>query len=256
MGRIMAGLLSGFGQGLQLVGQQQHEAAMENLRNQRQIEQEDRAEARDNRKSDRENKEKIGLLGLAQMYKQAEGETEFQYKVRLEKIKADIESNHIAQKGQVDTNIAILKASLDAQNDEASQRLKARLDRELPSLHGFTRDANGNLVLVYKDGSQSVTNINAPSDAQIKASIPRSGQPAPQKPSTLEPGTYVPGGAPSGGGNAWYMGNNSGQPSSSDVGNSSPTVITQAQLAQTARDMNMTVVQAKRWAEANGFKIK
>jgi hypothetical protein len=161
MGYLTAGLLSGFGQGLQLMGQQQHEAAMEALRNQRQIEQETRAEDRDNRKSVRENSEKVGLLELAQKYKMAEGETEFQYKARLERLKAGLESAQIDQKGKVDANLAVLKADLDKRNDAESQRLKATLDAERAAGRSVeTRvDANGRMILKFEDGRMVATNF-------------------------------------------------------------------------------------------------
>lgn len=154
MGRIMAGLLSGFGQGLQLMGQQQHEAAIEALRNQRQIEQETRAEDRDNRKSVRENSEKVGLLELAQKYKMAEGETEFQYKARLERLKAGFESAQIDQRAANDVNLAKVKAGLDRANDEASQRLKADIDAATArgEMVQTKTDANGRILIGFKDG--------------------------------------------------------------------------------------------------------
>lgn len=163
MGYVMAGLLSGLGQGMQLMGQQQHEAAIEALRNQRQIEQEGRAEARDDRKSARETSEKIGLLGLAQQYKQAEGETEFQYKVRLEKIEAEKEASQIAQRGKIDANLAVLKARLDQANDVESQKLKAAIAAE-ERAGKFVRsdvDTNGRLIATFEDGHQVATPFTA-----------------------------------------------------------------------------------------------
>lgn len=189
MGYVMAGLLSGLGQGMQLMGQQQHEAAIEALRNQRQIEQEGRAEARDDRKSARETSEKIGLLGLAQQYKQAEGETEFQYKVRLEKIEADNERAQIAQRGKIDANLATLKAQLDQANDAVSQKLKAEIAAAEARKEPVYRDVdtNGRLIVTFKDGHSVATPFTArdekssgytkPSDKFKRGPTPKSFDP-------------------------------------------------------------------------------
>lgn len=170
MGFITAGLLSGLGKGLTEQSAQMREDALIKLKRQYQLEdnataqqdviaKENRAEDRDVRTFQREGQLKVGLLGLAQQYKQQEGETEQAYKERLLRIKGTIDSGQITQKGQIDLAndkaLAVLKASLDKSNDAASQLLKQQIDRGETTVAGRTPD--GFIIVKRGDGTLITT---------------------------------------------------------------------------------------------------
>jgi hypothetical protein len=170
-------LLKGLGTGLAQQAAQMREDALLKLKRQYQLEdqqteeqqqirKEDRQEQRDVRQFDREADLKTGLLALAQTYKQAEGETEQAYKERLLRIRGEIESGQIEQKGKIDKSIkqmefsndkalAVLKADLDKRNDAASQQLKEQIDRGESTVAGRTPD--GYIIIKRGDGTLITT---------------------------------------------------------------------------------------------------
>lgn len=177
--RIIGGLLGGLGKGMEMTAMQAREDALEKLREQRRIDgeargeqrligqedrqegrvirQEGRAEERDVRSDQRDYTVKTGLLALAQDYKKAENETEFEYKVRLENIQA-----------RNAANLAGVKASLDDRNDAKSQSRAAAI--QSGEVSSVETSADGNMVLIYKTGRREVTDIKAkPTAAEIKA---------------------------------------------------------------------------------------
>lgn len=158
-GFIWGGLLQGLGSGLSMQAAQMREDALENLRNQRAIESEDRREARDIRAEDRATTVKVGLLDLAQKYKREEWETEQQYQERLLQMKGEIEAGHIAQRGEEDRATAQEKGAID----RSLEAFKFGNEKEIEAIRAANRGdevhstdvaADGSLVVMFKNGKK------------------------------------------------------------------------------------------------------
>lgn len=179
MGFLTAGLLTGLGNGLVQQSQQMREDALLKLRRQYQLEdqataeqqaiaKEDRTAKRDAENDTRDYLSKASLLGMAQEFQQKEGETKQQYAERLLRLRGEIESSQITQRGKIDKEIegvkfsnekalASLKAGLDRQNDAASQRLKRDLERGVAKVVGRTPE--GNIIVQRGDTGLITTNV-------------------------------------------------------------------------------------------------
>lgn len=177
MGYLLAGLLTGAGKGLTELAAQRREDALLKLK--RQYQQEDiaaeeqrtiasegradaraqakevRDEAADARTFDREYGGKTGLLQLAQQYKREEGETEFQYKVRLERIRADEDRKTEGVKAGNAEKLARINSQLDRAEDRESQLLKQQIARGEREVVGA--DENGNIIVMTGDGTLITT---------------------------------------------------------------------------------------------------
>lgn len=175
-GMIVGGLLKGLGAGLSMEAAQRRENALIALRRQFQMEDETRAEDRTIRAEDRQETRtiageerkatlQVGLLALAQQYKREEWETEQQYEERLLRIKADLESRHIAERGgqERETNEAQealnreterLKSRLRIGEDAASLRLADELDDADRRGEIYKTEVNpdGFIVVTFENG--------------------------------------------------------------------------------------------------------
>lgn len=144
MGFLMAGLLQGAGKAVTDIAAskaaQRREDALISLRRQYQKEDTAAENTREDANAERDAKLKVGLLSLANEYKKQEGETEFDYKVRLEEIKGRIEGQQIGQRGAEDrkteetrsandAELKVLQSRLDTSRDSADRAEAAKIAR-------------------------------------------------------------------------------------------------------------------------------
>lgn len=170
---ILGGLLSGAGAGLAMTAQQKREDALEALRNQRQLDgeqrqdqrtiaqetraeerairTEDRASAREDITAARDANIKAGLLKIASENKISESEVAHRFTLDEIEAKGRIESNQIAQRGKQDERLAQIKADLDRRNDRDSQELKQQIDRGEREVIGV--DENGFVLVMTGSGT-------------------------------------------------------------------------------------------------------
>lgn len=183
MGFVLAGLVGGLGKGLEADALQKREDALLALKNRQTIEAEDRAEQRDIRKDDRDYAIKSGLLVAAGDLKRRENETEFQYKVRLETLKA-----------KNDVTLTSLKARLDKANTADEISLRNQLDSG--TVDDIQVSDDGFIVKVYKDGRLEKSNIkarptaaseDAEADARREARRNGGAKPKPDEPAATKP---------------------------------------------------------------------
>ena len=187
-GFIVGGLLSGLGKGLEVQAAQNREDALERLRAARQIDTENRGEVRQIAKEDRDEVRTIAsderaygakksLLETAGEIKQRENETDFDYKVRLEKIRQQGDQTLETLKAKNEASLAAFRSKLDTSRDAASIKLKADIDRAeaAGTLDSVEVDKEGNYVIFFKDGRQQKTDIGAkPTAAMNEAEEERS----------------------------------------------------------------------------------
>lgn len=256
MSYLLGGLMQGLGKGMELTYLQNRETALENLRNQRQLEGEGRAESRQIAKEGREAERAKETAATAQQYKLeqlgvAGDETrrtkavEFSYDVKLTKIKADEDRTTEGFKAKLDKDLATLKSRLDRDNDEYSQQVKAAIDSG--RVKDRVTDTNGRVILVMDDGKMVTTPFTE--REKVDTANPYSGKPRQRGPtpdgfdpdSKKTPATKQEE-------SSWYTG-----------GQTKPAAVktaTLADLQDLANKRNMTLAQARKWAQGQGITIK
>ncbi len=250
-GYILGGLLQGLGKGQELTYLEARDKARDALKRQDTLDAEGRAEQRDIRKDDRATAAKSDLLGVASRFKREENETEFAYKERMERIKAEEDRKTAGFKGSIDERLLGVKASLDRESDAASQELKAKL-AEADRKGEFVKsevDANGRIIAVFKDGSMMATPFTEKEKPTGDAPITERGKPVPKRgptPKSFDPNAADAPSNPAPKG-AWYQGGASAAPSTKTA--------TTAQLKDAAKQSGKTMDEMRAWAKANGWRL-
>lgn len=252
---ILGGLLSGLGRGMEQDYLAKREEALTRLREQNQLDAENRAEQRDirketrteerdSRKMERDAGYDIQKLKVAGDIKSADRRDQFGYDVQLTKIKASEDRSTEAFKAKLDKDIATLKSQLDQSSDAESQRLKAELDSG--NIKDRVTDANGRVILIRNDGKMITTPFTEKEkvDTGDYRSRDRKHGPTPEG---FDPNSSSAS-SNSGDGGPWY----------SPGAKPAPTerVATAAQVQEAAKAKGWTVEQTKRWMRENGWSLR
>lgn len=129
-GFALAGAIGGLGAGITNRAAQRREEALSRQKREEVLADREVAFEREDAKDEKDAELKVGLLTLANQYKREEGETEFNYKVRLAGIQADLESKQIGQRAVEERKTAGYKAVLDKDVAGYTSSLRTSEDRE------------------------------------------------------------------------------------------------------------------------------
>ncbi len=258
---LLAGLMQGLGRGMEADYMQKRQDALENLRNQRQVESEERQESRTIEREGRQQQNAIELADIQAGHKRdlliASGEEtrrtneqKFEQEIKLVGIKANEDRSTAAFKSKLDQNLASVKSNLDRMNDEYSQKLKAQLeDRNDPVVDQFN-DINGRVVYRRKSGVTVTTPFYAERKVDTSVPIKKRDQANPDTPEGFDPNSQSSDGVA----NDWYKGQDSGR---MERRNSSPAkTLTVAQVREAAKARGLSEAEVRRRLTAAGYRIE
>ena len=260
---ILGGLLSGLGKGQEMDYTQKRQEALDNLRNQRSIEAEDRAWGRQKegysiQATNAEVLEGVKQESAIQKLRVGGEETrknqadKYTYDVSIKRIEGEEERRNISLRGAQAVNLEKLKADLDMRRDEASQRLRAKIaaDERAGTLGSVEVDKNGRIIIVSKDMSTYATDFIA--REKVDTSNPYQRQQADSSSYSTPEGRRE---APRGGSNdcsqtPWY------QVYPGNEGTAQGGVFSVADVRKAARDMGISEGEARRRLIAAGNRIE